>query len=126
MKSVYPHMLLIVPQTMSTLKGSYGRSWGRCLIRVLNLFTGVFLFKFPHKISPCDMYMCISTAQHAESYLQIQAENGSYDMSMCMWNHFDYAGSQNMWVAVSGSIWGMAVSFHFLRKMALVTCPCAF
>ena len=39
------------PNRVSTLRGSYGRCKGRCLIRVLTLGPGLFSFKFPYKVA---------------------------------------------------------------------------
>ena len=40
---VFNLFLRLIPQTVSTLRGSYGKGKGRCLIKVFNLFSIFFL-----------------------------------------------------------------------------------
>ena len=62
---------------MSTLRGSCGRRYDRCLVEVLTLGGSIFLLNFRIRWLLYSVHV-----------------------------HFDCAGSRKVWVAVSGSIWG--------------------
>ena len=79
------------PNSVSTLRSSYGSSKGRCFIRVLTLGRGIFPVNFRIKWLLWNHHM-----------------------------HFDCAGSNKVCVRVLGSIWGAAFfSIHFRKKWLL-------
>ena len=54
----------ISPNSVSTLRGSYSRSKGGCLIRVLHLVCGILpACEFPCKVALSEILTCVSTAQ---------------------------------------------------------------
>ena len=61
------------PNSQSTLRGSYGRCKGRCLVWVLTLVCRIFTCKFLYGCGSCDMLKCICTVQ-----------SGSLAKSVCL------------------------------------------
>ena len=70
------------PNSVSTLRGCYGRSKGRCLIRVLQLGRGIFPVNFRTKWLLWNDLTCILTAQaRTKSVSAFWAQSGARHFS---------------------------------------------
>ena len=121
------------PNSVSTLRGSYGKPGertGRCLIRVLQLVCGIFIYKLPHQ-SPHAFRLrrlAQSVGRGSGRRQVVVLVGGILPVKFCIqrllsnaWMHFDCAGSHKVWVAVL--VGGRRR--HFTCKIVLSCLPLA-
>ena len=94
--------LVLSPNSVSTLRGSYGRSKGRCLIRVLTLGRGIFPVNFRIKWllwNPDMRFDCAGSHKVCGAVLACSILLLNFRIKWLLWNldmHFDYAGSHTV------------------------------
>ena len=77
----------ISPNSVSTLGGSYSRSKGGCLIRVLHLVCGILpACEFPCKVALSEILTCVSTAQARTKCVSrfSSVQSGSCEIMTCV------------------------------------------
>ena len=100
------------PNSVSTLRGSYSRSKGRCLIRVLQLGRGIFPVNFCTKWLLWNDLTCILTAQaRTKSVSAFWAQSGARHFS-CKFR--SKVALLNFWLAFR------------LRRLAQSLCVCVY
>ena len=113
-KPISLSVICFSPNSVSTLRGSYGRCKGWCLIRVLTLGRSILLVNFRVKRPLWNFDMRFDCAGSHKVYAVVFGRGifpVNFHIKWLLWTdalHFDCAGSHKVCACVLGSIWAAA------------------